>query len=344
MNNTVRTNITKTITEVALFSALGFVLDELQGILGKGLFINGGSIGFAMITVIIISFRRGLLPGFFTGLIIGLFDMATGAYIIHPAQPLLDYLLPYALVCTSALLKNKFKSNNSSAVLVLAVVIGGIFKLLSHYLSGILFWNNNSTFAWNLSYMPASLYSLIYNLAFIGPSIVISAILLLIINKSSHRVLVPNNDEEQVIEVNTNNDKRSFILSLCLSIIGAFLFIFFLIKYIKSYKYEQYSSNKFEYYFDKDSMVIFILGFLVLLIGLIQLILIVKKNNKKVPILPMLSLIDLISIIYSVNMLVRSYKKLDYTTNYWIWFSISLFILILFLIFILILYKRKKEK
>ena len=93
MNKT-RTNSIRTISEIGIFAALGYVLDELQGALSKGIFINGGSIGFAMIAVIIIAYRRGWLPALLTGLIMGLLDIATSAYILHPLQLLLDYILP----------------------------------------------------------------------------------------------------------------------------------------------------------------------------------------------------------------------------------------------------------
>ena len=58
----------RTIVEVALFAALGFVFDELQGAVAKAIFPTGGSIGFAIIAVVIISFRRGPIAGFATGL------------------------------------------------------------------------------------------------------------------------------------------------------------------------------------------------------------------------------------------------------------------------------------
>ena len=91
MKNT--TNLVRTLCEVGIFAALGFVFDELQGIFFGGVFPNGGSIGFAMIAVLIVSYRRGFLPGLLTGLLMGLFDIATKAYIIHPMQVLFDYIL-----------------------------------------------------------------------------------------------------------------------------------------------------------------------------------------------------------------------------------------------------------
>ena len=56
----------RTICEIGLFAALGFILDEIQGALSGSLFIAGGSIGFAMIAVLIIAYRRGLIPALVT--------------------------------------------------------------------------------------------------------------------------------------------------------------------------------------------------------------------------------------------------------------------------------------
>ena len=68
----------KTIAEIAIFAALGYVLDMLAGIYSSPLFPNGGSLGIAMVCVFIISYRRGFLPGLITGLIMGLLDIADG--------------------------------------------------------------------------------------------------------------------------------------------------------------------------------------------------------------------------------------------------------------------------
>ena len=78
MKNT--SKLVTTLCEIGIFAALGFVFDELQGILFKSVFPSGGSIGIAMIAVLIIAYRRGLWPALLTGLIMGLFaetDLST---------------------------------------------------------------------------------------------------------------------------------------------------------------------------------------------------------------------------------------------------------------------------
>jgi hypothetical protein len=103
MKNT--SKLVTTLCEIGIFAAVGFVLDELQGIIFKGVFPNGGSIGFAMIAVLIIAYRRGFIPALVTGLIMGLLDIASNAYIVNVFQLFLDYIFPYALVALAALTK-----------------------------------------------------------------------------------------------------------------------------------------------------------------------------------------------------------------------------------------------
>ncbi|HIT50193.1 MAG TPA: energy-coupled thiamine transporter ThiT, partial [Candidatus Pelethenecus faecipullorum] len=56
---------TKIMAEVALLAALAVVLDLLQSAICKffPLWPNGGSVGIAMVPIIILSYRRGLLCG-----------------------------------------------------------------------------------------------------------------------------------------------------------------------------------------------------------------------------------------------------------------------------------------
>ena len=152
-----KSNYVRTICEIGIFAAVGFVLDELQGIISKGIFINGGSIGFAMLAVIVVGYRRGWLPAILTGLIMGGLDIATSAYILHPAQLLLDYILPYAVVGIGCLFKYFFDRTTEKKFkitwLLVGVLVGGLFKFLSHYLAGIIFWADPNNFAWGLTTM-----------------------------------------------------------------------------------------------------------------------------------------------------------------------------------------------
>lgn len=173
-----------TMVEIGIMAALGFVFDELSGIMFKGIFVNGGSIGIAMLCVLVMAFRRGFVPALATGLVMGLLDLATGPYIIPGeawravAQVLLDYVLAYPMVAFAALFRRSFLSSETKGrkmlFLSLGSVLGGLLKLFVHYLSGILFWADPSSFAFNWTWMNPHLYCVLYNALYVFPCLALS--------------------------------------------------------------------------------------------------------------------------------------------------------------------------
>ena len=343
MKNT--TTAVRTISEVGIFAALGFVFDELQGIIFKGVFPNGGSIGFAMIAVLIIAYRRGFIPALVTGLIMGLLDIASNAYIINVFQLFLDYILPYAFVALAALTKPLYDRATSIdkriAVLVLGTVIGGLAKFLSHYLAGVIFWADSSGFAWGLNDMQPWLYSFVYNIAFIGPSIILTATLLIIIQLFAPKILATRSafiDSEK--ETNTTGP---MIVSFLTVSTGLFFFIFFLVRYIKSFYLEDYGGS-FEYDFDPDSMILFVMGAFLVVLGVISLIKTFKNDFSFVTYTGALSAITTSTFVFGLYRLMKVIRKGKDPTLYWIWFAIGgtvMFASIALLILAII--KRKKN-
>jgi len=347
MKNT--SKLVNTLCEVGIFAALGFVIDELQGILFKGVFPSGGSIGFAMIAVLIIAYRRGLLPALLTGLVIGLFDIATSAYIIHPVQLFLDYILPYTFVGFAGIFKiffDRYQDRMSRILwLIAGTVVGGLLKFASHYIAGVFFWFDPSGFAWGFkdSTIPAALYSFIYNIAFIGPSIVITGILLVVIYLKAPQVFVPKYAVEDKRLKNVINPVK-ITLNVATMLVGLFFFIFFLIRYIHSYS-SYVDGDAFGYDFDQDSMVIFVLGLFLIIMGAFNLYQYFKDKFSYVVYSASLSTILLISLIYDVARLIRMYNKGKDPTLYWIWFVVAIISLaggIAF--FVISLINKRKEK
>ena len=339
-------NTIRTMCEIGLFAAIGFALDELQGILSKGVFINGGSIGFAMIAVIIISYRRGWLSGVLTGLIMGLLDIATSAYILHPAQLLLDYILPYAVVGIAGLFRPLFNNAESRkgkiGFLILGTVVGGLAKLLSHYLAGVIFWGDPEYFAWNLNSMNVYLYCFIYNFAFIGPSIVLTSGLLSVMFINAPRIFEVKNEIPNDVETNKKN-LFPIISSISFVFIGAFFFTFFLITYIKSF-YDYSDEYSYGYDFDPDSMLIFVLGLMLMLTGINGVIKVRLDKYTYVNTAAALNFITSTAFLFGLARLIRCYVKEKDPTNYWIWFGVALVLLSLTTYFLVysILIKKKK--
>lgn len=339
--------IVQTISEIGIFAALGFVIDELQGIIGKGLFVNGGSIGFAMIAVLIIGLRRGWLPALVTGLIMGLFDFATGAYILHPVQGLLDYIFPYGLTGLACLLCPLFhkadKKGAKIGMLIAITFVAGAIKFLSHYLAGVIFWADSSGFAWNLNDMNPYLYSFVYNIAYIGPCIILTAALLILIYLKAP-MIVKNQKIEVSEEESTNSKKAEIIATIVNIVISLGIFIWSLITYIKSI--EKYDGG-FEA--DSDSMLISIVFAMLLIISIIHIISLYKIANKNSRVLYGIGniLIYSVSLIYAVARVIRCYVKEKDPTTYWIWIIVTIVIIVaLVTISIIInrLEKKSKEK
>ena len=341
MNKT--SNTIRTICEIGLFAAIGFVIDELQGILSKGIFINGGAIGFAFIVVIIIGLRRGWLPAILTGLVIGLFDFMTGAYIIHPVQPILDYIIPYAMVGLGLFLKPLYeKANNKKSkiiALILITTVGGMAKLLSHYLAGVIFWADQSGFAWNLTYMNPYIYAFIYNFAFIGPSIVLTSAILVFV-----QVRYPTLLEAKVVK---NEGEKKAVnygqLLMCsgLILIGIAFFIYYLVDFIKSFQQYDYGTS-YEFETNGDSMVISIIGLFIFILGLVSGFKSYKGTLDSYKTMQLLSVIFMIASIYGAARLIKMNIKGKPEDLYQMWIGFSLSLSFLALMFSEITRQNKK--
>ena len=343
MKNT--TNTVRTLCEIGIFAALGFIIDELQGLFFGSVFPNGGSIGFAMIAVLIIAYRRGLFPALLTGLVMGLFDIATKAYVIHPMQVLLDYILPYVLVGFAGLFKPLFDNakNKETKILWLLIgtTVGGLLKFVSHYLAGVVFWADPEWFAWGLNEMSPYLYCFIYNIAFVGPSIVLTGALLVAIFLTAPRILTNKPLVESKLQ-EKGNSKLPIIISSVLLTVGTFLFVFFFIKWINSFYYKSESQK---YYFDQDSMVIYVIGIYFMILGGICLSAYLKKKFNYLLLSSALLVVTLFSFLYSINKIVSTTLDKGDPKTYWIWFAVVIVGFIgATIFFVLTFIKIRREK
>ena len=341
MKNT--TNLVRTLCEIGIFAALGFVFDELQGIFFGSIFPNGGSIGFAMIAVLIVAYRRGLLPGLLTGLVMGLFDIMTKAYVIHPMQVLFDYVLPYTVVGFAGLLKPFFDKSEKKLEKILWLIsgafVGGLLKFSSHYLAGVFFWADPEYFAWNLNQMNPYLYCLVYNIAFIGPSIVITAGLLVVVYLAAPKVLTNKPFVEDAKSETWH--VAPIAISTVLMTAGTFLFVFFFILWLKSF---QYKASSQKYSFDQDSMVIFVLGIFFAILGVITLTTYLKNKFNYMVLSSILLVITIISLIYAAGKLGYAFEEEIDPTKYWVWLAVSgVGFLLAEVFFVVRLLKRRQE-
>lgn len=187
----------KVLCEIAIFAAIGFVLDILQGGIWKGAFANGGSIGLAMVPVFIISYRRGLVPGILCGLLLSLVQMLGGTDVMNAStgwkatfgpfiQIMLDYILAYTVCGVAGAFAGMYKNGSNKKKLIAIIcgcVIAGSIKYALHVISGGLFWlGDGSGSFWGIK-NDGWLYSFIYNGAYMIPNIIICTIIMVLIAK-----------------------------------------------------------------------------------------------------------------------------------------------------------------
>ena len=112
----------------------------------------------------------GPITGMTCGLITGILSLMGSAYIIHPAQFLLDYILPTMLLGVSGLFGCKQKKN-----IFIGCLIAVFFKEICQILSGCIYFAEYAWEGWN-----PLLYSIVYNLSGTGLEGLLSTIVLTI--------------------------------------------------------------------------------------------------------------------------------------------------------------------
>lgn len=151
---------TSIMVEGSLCIALSLVLSYLK------LFRlpQGGSLTLEFVPLILFAYRRGVRWGCGAGTLAGILRIVLGGYIVHPLQALLDYPMAHAAIGLAGL----FPKHKIGSLLLAAIV-----QLIFHICSGALFF---------ASYAPQGtnpwIYAVGYNVFFLGPKLVISAMII----------------------------------------------------------------------------------------------------------------------------------------------------------------------
>lgn len=138
---------------------------------------QGGSFGLEMLPILFIALRRGVLPGVVAGGLFGLLQLsgvAGAPYVYHPLQAALDYPLAFAALGLAGLVSvGELHGTRGWASLTAAVAVGTGARFVCHFLSGLLFFAEYAP-AWEAPW----LYSITYNLLYLLPSAVVTALVL----------------------------------------------------------------------------------------------------------------------------------------------------------------------
>lgn len=178
---------TRLLTEAGLTIALAYVLGRFAVFRMP----NGGTISLNMLPLFVFALRRGLLPGLAVGAIYGVLELTLDPYVVNWAQFLLDYPLAYAMVGTAGALSILWKSEIARGRVrralwigaIPAIALGASLRFFMHWWSGVLFFGQ---FA---AGQPVGMYSFVYNLAYIGPSLLLCAAAALVVLPTLERVV-----------------------------------------------------------------------------------------------------------------------------------------------------------
>ena len=163
------------LVEIALTVALSAVLSMLA----VRLPINfaGGTISLAMVPIFVLALRRGVGAGVAAGMLFGVVDYFVEPFFVAPAQVALDYLVAFGAVGLTGLGSNAYhralavSTTRAVAVAVPFMLLGGCARFLAAWLSGVVFFGMNAPAG-----QPVWLYSIVYNLSYLVPSVVICAV------------------------------------------------------------------------------------------------------------------------------------------------------------------------
>jgi len=169
---------TRTITEISILIALAYVLEIAANTYSTWIWAYGGALSISLVPLAIIGYRHGWKAGFVGGFIMGLLQLLMGAWIVHPAQVLLDFPLPFALLGLTGLWRKQVNRHKGwRPYIILSTFIASLLRLACHVLAGYIFWSEGLTGTvafWN---------SFIYNFPYVLGSWILSALILCAIYK-----------------------------------------------------------------------------------------------------------------------------------------------------------------
>jgi thiamine transporter len=172
------------IAEMGVAVALAAVL----GLVRVWTMPQGGSVSLEMLPILFVAIRRGLGPGVAVGAVYGVVQLFLGAYVYYPLQVVLDYPLAFAAVGLAGLVPVRTGGEPSLGgrrggwfagafsgiwALVPAVALGAGARFVFHFLSGLIFFASYAP-SWEAPW----LYSITYNLLYLVPEAIITAIVL----------------------------------------------------------------------------------------------------------------------------------------------------------------------
>jgi thiamine transporter len=172
------------LVEVAVFSALAYLLDLFSGFINFKVWPQGGSVSIAMVPVFLMAFRWGIKGGAITGLLLGMLQFILGfSQIYHPVQGIIDYLIAFSVLGLAGIFARQIKESIQNGhkkqwigYIIAGTFIGSLLRFIAHFFSGWIFFG-----IWAPEGQPVWLYSILYNGTYMLPSMILSAIIVILV-------------------------------------------------------------------------------------------------------------------------------------------------------------------
>ena len=132
----------RTVVEVSIMAALSVLLSILADLIIPKFpaIMGGGRPSLTMLPIILISLRKGIIPGVITGFIYSIFNILIDGYIIHIGSIFLDYIIPFTLLGLAGAFKNQVKKGYSIFIYFSTIMVATI-RYISSSFSGVLFFS-----------------------------------------------------------------------------------------------------------------------------------------------------------------------------------------------------------
>ncbi|WP_419888788.1 energy-coupled thiamine transporter ThiT [Neobacillus niacini] len=181
------------LVEVAVFSALAYLLDLVSGLLSLKIWPQGGSISIAMIPIFLMAFRWGVKGGILSGFLLGLLQFILGFSQIYTlVQGIIDYGIAFSVVGLAGIFASQIKdslSNNNRrkwvTFVLLGTLLGSALRYLAHVISGIVFFGEYAPEG-----QPVAVYSLLYNGTYMLPSFIVCAIIVILVISAAPKKMI----------------------------------------------------------------------------------------------------------------------------------------------------------
>lgn len=181
------------LVEVAVFSALAYLLDLVSGLLSLKIWPQGGSISIAMIPIFLMAFRWGVKGGILSGFLLGLLQFILGFSQIYTlVQGIIDYGIAFSVVGLAGIFASQIKdslSNNNRrkwvTFVLLGTLLGSALRYLAHVISGIVFFGEYAPEG-----QPAAVYSLLYNGTYMLPSFIVCSIIVILVISAAPKKMI----------------------------------------------------------------------------------------------------------------------------------------------------------